>query len=182
MKLTNEMELAVKDALANIREKAAGDEAICWCPLCRADMMALALSALPPSYDPRRAPEAGAGATLRETVDAETLRSVRRVARFPKHPRGNAVPAGSAVWVVNFPLEEGFRAVDEVLRGEPETCDCWSCRCEKVARALNRRPALYGVEFEGRTFLPDADRLRMREELASLLATPRPVEAVLSGR
>ena len=77
--------------------------------------------------------------------------------------------AGEPVWVVNFPLEEGFRTVDAILRRHDNACDCWNCRCDMVAFALNRYPARYGVEYEGKTHLFEGDREQMREELSSFL-------------
>jgi hypothetical protein len=169
MKLTNAMEQVVRDHLNQLRaDSPAGDES-CWCPLCRADMMALALSGLPPRYATRRSGAVEGGIRFAALVDETVAGAVRQVRRFPKHPKGEAVAAGAPVWVVNFPLEEGFRAVDEILRRHDGACDCWHCRCDAVAFALNRYPARYGVEHDGRTHLFEDDRATMRGELSSFL-------------
>ena len=169
MKLSNAMEPAVRDHLNRTRnESPLGDET-CWCPLCRADMMALALSSLPPRYATRRRSEVGIEAPVAADIRLGVARARRQVERFPKHPKGAAVASSEPVWVVNFPLEEGFRAVDMLLRGHDTACDCWNCRCDMVAFALNRYPARYGVEHEGQTHLLDGDREQMREELSSFL-------------
>lgn len=169
MKLANAMEQAVRSHLNQLREgSASGDEA-CWCPLCRADMMALALSTLPPRYATRR-PGTHHGdlhqtAAVGELVD----QAVRQVTRFPKHGAGSALTAGEPVWVVNFPLEESFRVLDAMIRSRDDICDCWNCRCDMVAFALNRYPSRYGVEHRGITQLLEKDREQMRTELASFL-------------
>lgn len=169
MKLTNAMETMVREHLNQVRARsAAGDEA-CWCPLCRADMMALALTALPPRYATRRPGSADDTQQITALVEERVSHARTQVHRFPRHPKGDAVDAGVPVWVVNFPLEESFRVVDEILHRHDGACDCWNCRCDMVAFALNRYPARYGVEHEGRTSLVEEDRVRMREELGRFL-------------
>ena len=169
MKLSNTMEQAVRTHLNKIRAQSAAGDETCWCPLCRADMMALALTSIPPRYATRRSGDADVEARTATAVHEGVARARRQVQRFPKHPKGAAVAAGKAVWVVNFPLEESFRAVDEILRRHDGACDCWNCRCDMVAFALNRYPARYGVEHEGQTHLFEDDRERMRDELTSFL-------------
>lgn len=169
MKLTNGMEQAVKARLHNLREQLAGEEGICWCPLCRADMMALALSTLPPRYYTRRGADIETDPPLATALREEVDRAVRHVGRYPKHPQGAAVPAGDPVWVVNFPLEESFVAVESLFQERRPSCDCWKCRCDVVAFTLNRYPARYGVEHQGKTHLLDGDRVLMRQELSSFL-------------
>lgn len=167
MKLTNAMEDAVKRHLHELRE--VSESGVCWCPLCRADMMALSLSTLPPRYFTRRAAELEADEPMRTTIRDEVSRAVHHVERYPKHSRGAAVAAGEPVWVVNFPLEESFLAVETLFHEQKPACDCWKCRCDVVAFALNRYPARYGVEHQGKTHLLDGDRVLMRQELSSFL-------------
>jgi hypothetical protein len=169
MKLTNAMETSVKIHLHRLRAESPNGDETCWCPLCRADMMALALSSLPPRYATRRPGDTDSDARSAEAIRAEVVRAVRHVERYPKHPTGQAIAADEPVWVVNFPLEEGFRAVEAMIRSQDGACDCWNCRCDMVAFALNRYPARYGVEHGGLTHLLEADREQMRLELASFL-------------
>jgi hypothetical protein len=169
MKLTNSMELAVRSHLNRLRAVSPASDEACWCPLCRADMMALALTSLPPRYATRRPADIEADAQMSATVRDGVLLARATVERYPKHPKGAAVAAGEPVWVVNFPLEEAFRAVEPIQRRHDGTCDCWHCRCDMVAFALNRYPACYGVEHEGRTHLFEKDRAQMRAELESFL-------------
>lgn len=163
------MEQTVRVHLNRLRAKSPASDETCWCPLCRADMMALALSSIAPRYATRRPGNGAVEAQVAATVANSVAAARRQVGRFPKHPRGAAVAAGKPVWVVNFPLEEGFQAVNAILRRHENACDCWNCRCDMVAFALNRYPARYGVEYEGRTHLLDADRELMREELSGFL-------------
>ena len=169
MKMSNSMEQAVRTHLNRVRAQSPAGDETCWCPLCRADMMALALSSLAPRYATRRPGDVEIEAHLAAAVHEGVLAARRQVERFPKHAPDAAVAAGEPVWVVNFPLEEGFRAVDAMLRRHDQTCDCWNCRCDMVAFALNRYPARYGVEHNGQTHLFDEERGRMRDELTSII-------------
>jgi hypothetical protein len=163
------MEQAVRIHLNRIRAKSPAGDETCWCPLCRADMMALALTTLPPRYATCRPCDVEIEARTAASVQDEVAVARTRVERHPKHATGAPVAAGETVWVVNFPLEEGFRAIDAILRRHDRACDCWTCRCDMVAFALNRFPALYGVEHEGRTRVFEEHREQMRDELSSFL-------------
>lgn len=132
-------------------------------------MMALALTSLPPRYATCRPCDVEIEALLATAVRDGIALARRRVDRYPKHAAGAPVTAKAPIWVVNFPLEEGFRIVDAILRRHDTACDCWNCRCDMVAYALNRYPARYGVEHEGRTHLFEEQRERMRDELSSFL-------------
>lgn len=169
MKLANIMEPAVRAHLNQLRDRSADGDETCWCPLCRADTMALALSTLPPRYATRRPGALPADPQHAATVGDLVEQAMRQVARFPKHAADAAVAAGEPVWVVNFPLEESFRVLDAMVRSRDDVCDCWNCRCDMVAFALNRYPPRYGVEHRGVTHLLERDREQMRTELASFL-------------
>jgi hypothetical protein len=167
MKLKNCMEDPVRKHLARVQAEQAGDDSVCWCPLCRADMIALALSQLPPRYGTSLRAELGDDHA--QAVEEAVADAVRQVKRFPKHAHGGAASATEPVWVVNYPLEESFHVVDSLLKPD-HACDCWQCRCDMVAFALNRYPARYGVEHSGHTHLLQEDREQMRGELASFLS------------
>jgi hypothetical protein len=79
------------------------------------------------------------------------------------------VASGELVWIVNFPLEECFRMIEPLIRSREGACDCWQCRCDMVAFALNRYPPRYGVELGGRTHMRESDREQMRIELVPFL-------------
>lgn len=165
MKLSNAMEQVVRQHLNLSQARSPSGDETCWCPLCRADMTALTLSALPPRYVTQRPGSVELDAQAAAVHD-EFVLARRQVERFPKHGKGAAVAAGTPVWVINFPLEEGFRAVEGILRRYDGACDCWDCRCDAVAFALNRYPARYGVEHEGQSHLLERAREQLREELS----------------
>jgi len=169
MKLSNSMEPAVRMHLGRLRAQSPAGDETCWCPLCRADMLALALTSLPPRYATSRTCDVEIETQMAAAIRDEVVLARRQIDRYPKHAKGSPVAAGEPVWVVNFPLEEGFRAVDAILRRQDMGCDCWNCRCDMVAFALNRYPARYGVEHQGRTHLIEEHRERMRDELSSFL-------------
>ncbi len=169
MKLRNAMEPAVKAHLNRLRLEGGGDKGTCWCPLCRADMMALALSGLPPRYSTRRQLTVDPGSEQDGAAAQAVAHAIEQVGRHPKHAPGAPVDGNEPVFVVNFPLEESFRAVDQLVSPDGETCGCWHCRCDTVAFALNRYPARYGVEHRGETHLREPDRAAMREEIGQFL-------------
>ncbi|MHB8836929.1 MAG: late competence development ComFB family protein [Candidatus Methylomirabilia bacterium] len=169
MKLSNSMEPAVRLHLSRLRAQSPQGDETCWCPLCRADMMALALTSLPPRYATCRPCDVAVEPRTAAAIHDEVVIARLQIERLPKHAKGAPVAEGEPVWVVNFPLEEGFRAVDAILRRDDTTCDCWNCRCDMVAFALNRFPARYGVEYQGRTHLIEEHRERMRDELTMFL-------------
>ena len=169
MQLANAMEPAVQAHLNRVREEFAGVDAICWCPLCRADMAALSLSTLTPCYYTRRAKDPAADPERNAAVREKVVHAVRHVELHPKHAPGDAVPEGEEALVVSILLEEGFAAVEELLDAGHGPCECRTCRCDAVAFALNRYPARYGVRFRGGMNLTRGDRAQLRGELAPFL-------------
>ena len=169
MKLMNAMEHEVRIRLGRLRAQTPTEEGACWCPLCRADMMALALTSLPPRYATRRASSLEIEPRTAMMIHDSVVSAHRQVMRQPKHARGIPVPPHDAVWVVNFPLEEGFSAVGVILRRSDGVCDCWHCRCDMVAFALNRYPARYDIKHAGKTHRYDPDREKLRSELCGFL-------------
>lgn len=169
MKLTNAMEHAVRNHLNRLRDESAEGDERCWCSLCRSDMMAMTLSLITPRYATRRQAPGDVDPTVSAAISEAVNQARHQVSTFPKHLGRGAETTTGPVWVVNFPLEEGFRAVDEILRRHDGACDCWHCRCDMVAFALNRYPARYGVEHGGQTHLLEKERLQIRAEVSSYL-------------
>ena len=50
IQMTNYMEVCVENAIDEILKNYEGDDDICTCPRCRADIMAIALNNLPTKY------------------------------------------------------------------------------------------------------------------------------------
>jgi hypothetical protein len=164
----NVMEVAVRDALST-RAAAGADGGTCWCPVCTADMQALALSSLPPKYVTRRGERAvlcsGGDGAIDDTVD----HAVRWVGHHPKHRPGAPAPPADQVALVNFTYETGFALIDERVNGVVGSCECFDCRCDAVAFALNRFPARYGVALGGQSQFPEDGRRQMGAELAPFI-------------
>jgi len=163
----NLMESAVQQALQAHRQSCLGGDSACWCSLCTSDMQALALTALPPLYVTRRGgivPDDPAHApAIREEVE----RAVGRVESNRKHGKGTA--SCGSVALVNFALEVGFVTIEERLQNIVGACDCWDCRCDAIAFALNRFPARYGVAIDGHSPFTEAYRHQMGDEMSSFL-------------
>lgn len=165
----NLTEAAVQEMLRCHREKNADTEGVCWCPLCTADMQALALSCLPPRYITRRESLAGNGAVRDDIVREVVARAVQRVDCHPKHPKAAAGAPADKVALVNYPFEIGFTMIEERMSGRAGACECWECRCDAVAFALNRFPPQYGVAVGDRSPFLESSRKQMAEELVSFL-------------
>lgn len=169
MELTNAMEQSVRVYVNGLRDQSNGGDETCWCPLCHADVIALTLSSLAPHYAIRHPVIDDVDPAVTTAVGEVATLARSQVSRFPKHLHSGAIAAGEPAWVVNFTLEEGFRAIDEVLRHDDRVCGCRYCRCDIAAIVLNRYPARYGVEHGGETHLFEEDRVLIRYELSKFL-------------
>lgn len=169
MELTNAMEQAVRVYVNQLQNQSTGSDETCWCSLCQADIIALTLSSLTPHYSIRHPDIDDLDPAVTTAVGKAANLARRQVSRFPKHLRSGATAAGEPAWVVNFTLEEVFRAVDEILRHDDRACGCRYCRCDMAAIVLNRYPARYGVEHGGKTQLFEKDRALIRQELSKFL-------------
>jgi hypothetical protein len=164
----NIMEYVVRETLDSRRREDPGGDPACWCPLCIADMQALALSSLPPRYVTRRGGVAIDAASAKAVRD-EVEHAVRQVGSHPKHAPGSSGAAPETVAVVNFPFETSFTLIDERMRSHPGSCECWDCRCDAVAFALNRFPPQYGVAVGGASAFTENSRRQMADELVAFL-------------
>lgn len=165
----NLVEEFVRETLLSRRQHNADTEGVCWCALCTADMQALALSSLPPQYVTRREPLDGARSSRNGAVGLEVERAIRHVGGHPKHSASGAQTRTDPVAIVNFSFEIGFSTIEERVQRRSEFCECWDCRCDAVAFALNRFPPQYGVAFGGRSAFPESNRRQMAEEMAPFL-------------
>lgn len=169
MRPKNIMEDAVQGALFTHRQAGPGGDTGCWCPLCTADVQALALSSLPPRYVTRRRCDAGEEHGRHDAVRDQVARAVQRVGSNRKHDAGTDVSTTLSVAVVNVALEVGFALMEERLQGLSGTCECWDCRCDAIAFALNRFPAQYGVAIDGKSRFHEGSRRQMAEEMVGFL-------------
>lgn len=165
-RITNEMEEAVRAELAG--EKARTDrEKVCWCELCEADIIALALTSLPPQYCTSRCRGTADDGQLHEQVRQALRSSVERVGRNPKHTPSYRERNEFSPRLINFNFEEGVDSVTDIM--ESALCTCEHCCADTLAMALNRYPSKYGVELDGSVNFPPRDRASIRRELGLIM-------------
>ena len=169
MGIKNEMEHLVRDEVARVKKEGDPGYAGCWCPLCETDIVALALTLLPPLYC-RTATSGHAthlvkAGTIREAVQS----ALKRVGLRPKHRPGTQPTRKDRIALVNYTFEVGSTMVGPALAHSPPSCRCEECRCDTLAYALNRYPAKYGVTRDGRSSLHPTYLDFMRYELGMLI-------------
>jgi hypothetical protein len=163
------MEHLVRDEVARVRREGGQGYAGCWCPLCETDIVALALTLLPPLYC-RNGGQAHAGTLIRAGKISDAVQSaLKRVGLWPKHRPGLGAVARGQVALVNYTYEVGSSMVGPALGQGSRRCSCESCRSDTLAYALNRYPAKYGVIHSGRRSLHPTYIEFMRYELGMLV-------------
>jgi hypothetical protein len=163
-RLTNSTELVIGDIVAGQRARISPREGRCRCAACEADITALTLSSLPPQYFTTvKAGDLLMGKEM-ERLEVAVESAAARVARNPKDGRPGTPP--SEVRLVNYTFEEGTAIVDDLVGEGALPCSCDECCSDILAYALNRFPAKYGVERDGRTALRQRDRENIQQDLA----------------
>ena len=169
MGIRNEMEQLVRDEVARARSEGGPGYTGCWCPLCEMDIVALALTLLPPLYCRTATYGHAAGLIKAGTICDAVQSALKRVALWPKH-RPGASPAGRAeLGLINYTFEVGSQLVGEALDHSAAGCACDECRADTLAYALNRYPAKYGVARDGRRSLHPTYLDFMHYELGMLI-------------
>jgi hypothetical protein len=170
MSIKNEMEELVREEVARARKEGGPGYAGCWCPLCETDIVALALTLLPPLYC--RAENYGHAASLIKAgkISDAVQAALKRVGLWPKHRPGTRPAVRDDVTLVNYTYEVGTSIVGPALGQSQSRCSCESCRADTLAYALNRYPAKYGVLRAGRRSLHPTYLDFMRYELGMLIA------------
>jgi hypothetical protein len=169
MSIKNEMEQLVREEVRRAKELGSPEYAGCWCVICETDIVALALTLLPPLYcreetygHASRFIKAG---TIRDAVRT----SLRRVGLRPKHHPGLPRSLQGDVALVNYTFEVGAEMVGPELERAASGCGCERCRTDTLAYALNRYPAKYGIAQGGRRNLDPSYLEFMRHELGLLI-------------
>lgn len=165
----NVIEAAVFQSLEALRDRDPGTATTCWCPLCAADMRALALSAIPPRYVTRREDRAGVHNGRDRVLHEEVARAVAQVASHCKHQPGDPTAEGDDVALVNLTYEVAFSLIQGRVQRREGACGCFDCRCDAVAFALNRFPPRYGVALCGSSVFGERSRLEMGAEMTAFL-------------
>jgi hypothetical protein len=169
MSMRNEMEQLVREEVARVRTEAGTGYTGCWCPLCEIDIVALALTLLPPLYC-REENQGHAASIIRAGKIADAVNAaLKRVSLWPKHRPGTRPPVKDEVALVNYTLEIGNAVVGPALGQSATHCGCENCRSDALAYALNRYPAKYGVVRGGRRSLHPTYLDFMRYELGMLI-------------
>jgi len=167
MSIKNEMEQLVRDEVLRAKSKGSGERQ-CWCPLCETDIVALALTMLPPLYCRTETFGYAAGLIKAGKIHDAVQAALKRVSLRPKHRFGAPTHRG-AVSLVNYTFEVGTEMVGPALGTTSSGCTCEHCRADALAYALNRYPAKYGVTHDGRRSLHPTYVDFMRHELGMLI-------------
>lgn len=169
MDLSNRMEELVREEVARARSTPPTWPNSCWCTLCETDVVALALTLLPPWYcradGCARADLLASAGKIHDAVQT----AARRVALRPKHPIGAPGGARRDIGLVNFTYDVGAEMVGPSFGRLRDSCGCERCRSDALAYALNRYPSKYGVTLAGRRSLHPTYVDFMRRELGMLI-------------
>ncbi len=169
MSIKNEMEQMVRDEVARAKKEGAPGYTGCWCALCEIDIVALALTQLPPLYC--RTDTCGHAASLIRTgtISEAVQSALKRVALWPKHRPGTQPTKRGEIALINYTYDVGSTLVGAALGLSATGCNCNECRNDALAYALNRYPAKYGVTQGGRGSLNHTYLDFMRFELGMLI-------------
>jgi hypothetical protein len=166
----NDMEQLVRQEVNRRKEDSRGGRSVCWCPLCEADIVALALNSLPPRYcravNFGFAASQGFAAKVRQAVGL----AIDKVSKRPKHRPGAPDRFRAAARVEDFALKIGNALVGPSFVGASGACSCEGCRADALAFALNRYPPKYGVSTPGRASYQEHFEDFIRHELGQALA------------
>lgn len=168
MDIKNEMETLVRAEVDRVRS-TLGAVRHCWCALCTTDVVALALTQLPPLYCRRDSYGYAAGYATAGKIHDAVQSALKRVALRPKHRPGTPRALAEEVGLVNYTFEVGSAIVGPVFGRENRACGCSLCRSDTLAYALNRYPAKYGVRQGTRRSLHPTYLEFMRHELGLIL-------------
>jgi hypothetical protein len=171
MEIRNEMESLVRAEFSRIKAAESGDAgaARCWCTLCETDVVALALTLLPPLYCRGTASGYAPGLHTPGKIHDAVQSALLRVNLRPKHRSGESAAARAEVSLVNYTMEVGSEMVGRALGRSERGCACQECRSDALAYALNRYPPKYGVARSGRRTLQPTYLEFMRHELGMLV-------------
>jgi hypothetical protein len=170
MRIRNEIEEAVTNQVVQLKSLADEEGSHCWCPLCEADVTALAMTILPPKYSTAVFGETSSGERGHDPVTSALTTSLRRVDRSPNHPRSAPASGSAHVNVINYALDETIALLEGLKQRQELPCVCDECLSDTLAYTLNRYPPKYGVLRGGRTNLPPYQRDFMRHELGIIIS------------
>lgn len=168
MEICNYNGEAVTAEVARLKGSPSGDDA-CWCPLCEADTICLALSMLPPCYGRENGEQTLEQIQSNGFIPKVVRRARERVSTAPRHGKVSGEFPRYEIEVVNYSLDEGTRLLDETMQDGTIPCGCALCRVDILAFALNRIPPIYGVGLSGRTSFAPLRKEYVRQDLRKVL-------------
>lgn len=174
--IKNDMEFLVQSEVRRQQAKGKKGQEVCWCPLCEADVTALALNHLPPRYCHAKNYGFAKAEDFGDRVRGAVERAVEKVKRRPKHRPGRPDRASDAR-VLNYAQEIGDAVVGQLLAQRSAPCSCVQCRADALALALNRYPPKYGVTAPGRESYQTNFEDFIRHEMTQALALAAQVVA-----
>ncbi len=169
MSIKNEMENLVRDEVARARKAGGPGYTGCWCVLCETDIVALALTLLPPLYCRKGTVGNATGVIRASTISDAVQSALKRVSLWPKHRPGAVPTTMERVALVNYTFEVGTTMVGSPQIRSAIGCTCETCRSDTLAYALNRYPAKYGITRSGKRSLHPTYLDFMRYELGMLI-------------
>lgn len=171
----NDMEHMVRQEVGRRKGDPGERRKPCWCAVCEADVIALALNNLPPCYCRSRnfgyAAAQGFAGRVREAVD----RALDKVTRRPRHRPDAPDRYRAEARVEDFALKIGSSLAGTAPPGEEGACFCEGCRADALALALNRYPPKYGVSWQGRASYQENFEDFIRHEIGQALLQARQV-------
>jgi hypothetical protein len=179
--IRNEMEELVREEIARARRGGGPVYAGCWCALCETDIVALALTLLPPLYCRTDSHGHAAGLIKAGTISDAVQAALKRVSLWPKHRPGTQPGLRDEVALVNYTFEIGSQMVGPALGLSTTGCCCEECRADTLAYALNRYPPKYGIARGGQRSLHPTYIDFMRYELGMLINQAARVVATHPG-
>jgi hypothetical protein len=171
----NSTECAVACAVEEIRRQSAQSTGSCWCSACEADVIALALAALPPDYRTAADPAKRGGKAGGDEILATVRGAVDLVAQRPREHCFDEDQGGQRL--VNITYAEASMILETLVGESALHCECDACRHTILAYSLNRLAPKYGVLRKGATRFPRSEREDLRHEVALMVAVASGVVA-----
>lgn len=167
--------LSSKLPMDKVTSMAAGlmsekKRAFCHCPICRTDVLALALTKLPPCYCRGEHFGIASEKVGKKDLEKAVQAAIHRIRLRPKHPERLPVTDPSKILLVNFKLNVASRLVSPILHKIPESCGCELCRYDTLAYGLNQTPSRYGTSIAGKLRLPGSELEFIKHELVKTIA------------
>ncbi len=171
----NDMETMVRQEVRRRMRDGAERHQSCWCALCEADVIALALNNLPPCYCRSANFGYAAAKGLAGRVREAVARALEKVNRRPKHRPDAPDRYRREAQVVDFGLRIGSVLVSGASDDAKSACACDGCRADALALALNRYRPKYGVSSLGRSSYQENFADFIRHEIGQELVRARQV-------